>query len=138
MKPRRLFAMLLLAGGLLGCQKTNIGPSPGLADPYPAPLNDPQVSVHDEDLRTWLGFQPAVIIQDGERPMEVQVPVRNLSDQRYLVQYRIVFYDKRDGRLEPAMDWRRETLGPKQVVRLKGRALGPHAVNYRLEVKWAR
>ena len=70
--------------------------------------------------------------------MTVQVPVRNLADRQYLVDYRIVFFDEHDLQLEPAMGWRMVALQPKQTARLTANALSADAVNYRLEVKWAR
>jgi uncharacterized protein YcfL len=121
----------------VGCAADR-SPSPGMGDPYPAPMHDPQISVLSPDLRPWLGFQPAVVIDDGERPMSVEVPVRNLSERQYLIDYRILFYDANGSEISPVMGWEMAVLEPKQVVRLKRRALDLDAVAYRLEVRWAR
>ncbi len=51
-----LIIILLLA---FGCESPNRAPAGGYGDPYPAPLNDPQISVLSADLRPWLGFHPA-------------------------------------------------------------------------------
>jgi uncharacterized protein YcfL len=75
---------------------------------------------------------------DPDRPMQVEVPVRNTAEEQYLIDYRFLFYD-RDGReMEPTMGWRMQPLLPKQVVRLKAGALSGEAVDYRLEIKWSR
>ena len=128
---------LLLAGLLLvGCQKT-IAPSAGLGDPYPAPMNDPQITVLSVELRPWLRFHPARISSEPARPMQVEVPVRNITETEYLIDYRVLFFDANDLELD-ATDWRMVALRPKQIARLKANSLSPDAVNYRIEVKWAR
>jgi uncharacterized protein YcfL len=136
---RALAALLFASLLILGCeQPVNTAPSPGLGDAYPAPLNDPQISVLAPDLQQWLAFHPATVVDDGEQPMQVQVPVRNLSTHKYLIDYRILFYDANGIELEPAMGWKMEALLPKETVRLSGKALSTDAMSYRLEVKWAR
>ncbi len=125
-----------LAGG--GCATTDIAPGAGLGDPYPAPYNDPQITVLSPELRGWLRFHPAVVIREAKHPMDVQIPVRNIADRQYLVDYRILFYDGNGMELEPVMGWQMVAFEPKQVVRLKANALDVEAESYRIEVKWAR
>ena len=129
---------LLVAGLLLvGCQKTG-APSAGLGDPYPAPMNDPQISMLSPELQPWLRFHPARISNELDHPMEVEVPVRNITTNEYLIDYRVLFFDSNDLELEPTMGWRMVALRPKQTARLKANSLSANAVTYRLEVKWAR
>lgn len=137
---RFTFLALLMALGFVaaGCQTVDTSPSPGLGDPYPAPLNDPQIAVLSPDLRPWLGFHPAIVIDDDERPMAVEVPVRNLTDRQYLIDYRILFYGADGAEQTPVMGWRMAALEPKQTQRLKGKALSTDAVGYKIEVRWAR
>jgi uncharacterized protein YcfL len=135
---RPYLALLTLLGLLLtGCQADQ-SPGTGYADPYPPPLNDPQITVLDPELRQVLGFQPAVVVDDGERPMHVQVPVRNLTERQYLIDYRILFHDANGVQIEPVMGWKFVSLQPKQVQRLDAKALDRQAQSYRLEVKWAK
>jgi uncharacterized protein YcfL len=121
-----------------GCEPPDISPAPGLGDPYPAPINDPQITVHDEELRMFLGFQPAIVVNDGERPLLVEVPVRNLADSPRLIDYRFIFFDATGLELQPVMGWHFQPMQPKQNVRLRARAPHLSAINYKLEVKWAR
>jgi hypothetical protein len=130
--------IIIMGAALAGCQQPDISPSPGMGDPYPAPINDPQISILSPELRPWLGFHPAIVVDDPPQPLQVEVPVRNLTNNTYLIDYRILFYDAAGRELEPVMGWAMEPLRPKQTVRLKGGALSTEAVNYRLEVKWAR
>ncbi len=133
-----LFANVLAVLFVLGCEAPDIAPVAGLGDPYLPPFNNPQISLLSPELQPWLGFHPAIIIDDGKRPMQVQVPVRNLTDRQYLIDYRILFYDADEMELAPAMGWTMAALRPKQIVRLKAKALTTDAASYRLEVKWAR
>ena len=128
-----LYAIIML----VACQTTDIAPSAGLGDPYPPPLDDPQYSVLSPELQPWIRFHPARIQDDGEHPLQVEVPVRNLADRQYLIDYRILFYDDNDLELEPVMGWRLTALEPKQIARLKAGALSMDAVSYRLQIKWA-
>jgi uncharacterized protein YcfL len=137
MKRPHLVLLVLLGLLLAGCQADQ-SPGTGYADPFPAPMNDPQISVLDPELREVLGFQPAIIVDDGERPMHVQVPVRNLTERQYLIDYRILFYDVNGVEIEPVMGWAFVSLQPKQVQRLNAKALDTRAESYRLEVKWAK
>jgi uncharacterized protein YcfL len=129
-----VIAMVAFAGGC----KTNTAPSPGMGDPYPAPMNDPQISVLSPELQRWLVFQPAIITKDGQRPMTVEVPVRNTTYNQYLIEYRILFYDRHGRELSPVMGWEFASLDPKQVVRLKRSAMTTEAETYRMEVRWSR
>ena len=135
-----LLACLVLITVLpAGCdQPADISPGAGMGDPYPAPLNDPQISILAPDLRQWLAFHPATVVSDGDRPMHVQVPVRNLAEKKYLVDYRFIFYDANGMQMDPIMGWSMVALRPKQTQYLTARALSTDAESYRLEVKWAR
>ncbi len=122
---------------IVGCQSQPGAPSSGLGDPWPAPVNDPQITVLSPDLQQWLRFHPARIDLDPGRPMQVEVPVRNLANRQYLVSYRITFYDDGDIEVTPTMGWRVKAIDARQTARLSAGAMSAEAVNYRLEVKWA-
>jgi len=121
-----------------GCQSTSKAPSPGMGDPYPAPLNDPQISVLSEELRPWLGFHPAIVLHEPGEVMFVEVPMRNLASRQYLLEYRILFYEERGMELKPIMDWKMISVDPKQTVRLTANSMDSSAENYRLEIRWSR
>jgi hypothetical protein len=123
---------------LAGCSPPDTSPGAGRGDAYPAPMNDPQISVLDPELREWIVFQTANITREDERPLYVQVPARNLTERQYLIEYRYLFFDENDKQLTPTMGWKFASLDPKQVVRLDGSALSNEARDYRLEVRWSR
>ena len=131
-----LFVTALLAAAA-GCQ-TDISPSPGMGDPVPAPVNDPVITILAPELRPWLGFHPAIVVNDGERPMTVETPMRNMTYKRYFLDYRYLFYNAAGQELTPAMGWQFINLESKQLVRLKGKALSTEATSYRLEIKWGK
>jgi uncharacterized protein YcfL len=132
-----LATILVLSLSLCGC-KSDTAPSPGMGDYYPAPMNDPQISIVSPDLRKHLGFQPAIIEHDGQRPMSVEIPMRNLTYQAYQLEYRMIFLNESGREQTPIMGWQHLPLDPKQVARLKGSAMGTDAVSYRVEVRWSR
>lgn len=135
-----LFSLLIVAVSAgLGCESSPDGPAGGRGDTYPAPLNDPQISVLSPDLLDWIAFQPAVVIDDGASPLTVQVPMRNLTSNRYLLEYRFLFYDENGLELPPTMSWRGPVnLLPRQVMRLRANAQTMDARTYRLEVRWSQ
>lgn len=132
-----LFASLIAATGLTAC-KTDTSPSPGVGDPYPPPGNDPQISILSPELRPWLGWQPAIIDKNGPQPMSVEVPVRNSTANAYNIDYRVLFFNDKGQEVPPTMGWTFQRMEPKQIVRLKGKALSTDAVDYKVEVKWAK
>lgn len=134
-----LFA-LLTTGALatLGaCQKT-LDPSPnaGLLDPVPAPANNPQVSLGSPELAQLLGFEPG-ISERRNGLLHVAVPMRNLTNNRYTLDYRFVFYDENGMELTPQMGYQEIILDPKEQRRPATNAPDGRAVAYRLHVKWA-
>ena len=131
-----LLAVTLLPMAMLGGCAADKSPGAGQGDPWIAPYNDPQITVLTPELRSWLGFQPAVVVR--EPTLTVQVPMRNMSERTYLLAYRILFYDQDGMELDPKMGWKMVPLSPKQNVRLRANALDERAVNYRFEVKWSR
>jgi len=98
----------------------------------------PQITVLAPELQQWLRFHPARIDRDPDRPMQVEVPVRNISDRQYLIDYRILFFDGDDMAVTPTMGWRFMAIEANQTARLTAGAMSPDAANYRLEIKWAR
>ena len=137
MRTSTILAPVLALATMFGCQSHQGAPSAGLGDPWPAPVNDPQITVLSPELQQWLRFHPARIDLEPGRPMQVEVPVRNLAAKQYLVNYRLTFYDANDMELTPTMGWRLAAIDAKQTARLAAGAMSDEAVNYRLEVKWA-
>ena len=110
-------AVALMTASILALSacETSTAPRPGLADPYPAPMNSPEITVVDPDLHQWLAFHPATRIRTGGRPLQVEVPTRNLADNAYLIEYRYLFYDENGLQEEPVMGWKGERIDPKQI-----------------------
>jgi hypothetical protein len=123
-----------------GCQEPEYdpAPNPGLADPVPPPYNSPDITVIDGDLQQWLGFHPAVVVRSENRPMSVEVPVRNTADDQYIIQYRFTFFDEDGSVLDPVMQWDRAVLEPMAMQQLRANALDERAESWKLQVRWAR
>ena len=132
---------LVLVCGPSACTSPDTSPGAGRGDPYPAPMNDPQITVLDPELREWIAFQPGTIRHEGgvnDRVTDVQIPVRNLTERVYKIEYRYLWFDANGRQIEPLMGWTDARLDPKQVVRLVGNASLVDARDYRLEVRWMR
>src|SRR5262245_37623037 len=96
--------LLFTLNALTAC-KTDTAPSPGVGDPYPAPGNDPQISILSPELRPWLGWQPAIVDKGGPQPMSVEVPVRNSTYNAYNIDYRVLFFNNKGQEVPPTMGW---------------------------------
>lgn len=129
---------LLACVSLASCQAPDTAPSGGLGDEYPAPLNDPTISVLSPELREWIRFQRPIIVHEEGQPYSVEVPARNVTYNAYNIEYRILFFDKNDKQLGPEMSWKFVAMNPKEVVRLTGNELGREAQSYRLQIRWSR
>ncbi|MEM7227589.1 MAG: YcfL family protein [Planctomycetota bacterium] len=139
MKQYAMGLVLVTMVASVGCQQpTYTGPSPGLGDPYPAPQNDPQITVLNRELQPWLAFQPARVLRTETETMAVNVPMRNATDEYYQLDYRFIFLDANGLELTPVMGWRHMPVQPRQMVRFDAKSLTADAVDYRLEVKWAK
>lgn len=137
--PAIRITILAVALALVACQQPiNTAPSAGLGDPYPAPINDPQITLLAPELQPWLGFQPARVSRTETGTMAVEVPMRNLTAEQYQLDYRFVFYDENDMELTPIMGWTHKPVYPKETVRFAGKSLTSDAWNYRLQIKWAK
>ncbi|MEZ6210047.1 MAG: YcfL family protein [Phycisphaerales bacterium] len=64
-------------------------------------------------------------------------PRGSLGDERYLLDYRFVFYDDRGMEVEPVMGWRMFSLEPREQRRVEAQALDARARDWRLQIKWA-
>jgi len=136
---KRVLSSVIACGclALAACQPYT-GPTPGLGDPVPAPINDPQIVILEPELQEWLGFQPAQVTYAETGTMRVEVPMRNLAFETYQLDYRFIFMDENDTTIEPTMGWTHKPVYGKQTVRFIGRSLSPEAASYRLEIKWAK
>ena len=139
MNLKPLLAALLasaLAAGLVGCAKSNPNPNAGLLDPVPAPGNNPQVSLGSPELQQLLGFESA-ITERRSGLLHVAVPMRNLTNNRYTLDYRFIFYDENGVEVGPEMGYQEIILDPKEQRRPATHAPDGRAVAFRMHVKWA-
>lgn len=139
MTRKTILTVLLAAAALsLGaCQKpNNPAPNAGLLDPVPAPANNPQVSLGSPELTQLLGFEPG-IVERRNGLLHVAVPMRNLTNNRYTLDYRFFFYDEDGIEVGPQMGYQEIILDPKEQRRPATNAPDGSAVTYRMHVKWA-
>jgi len=140
-RAMRAFCLIGVASLCLqmpACQAPDTAPSAGLGDEYPAPLNDPTISVLSPELREWIRFQRPIVIHEEGKPFAVEIPARNVTYNPYNIEYRVLFFDKNDRQISPEMGWAFVHMDPKEVVRLRANELGSVAQSYRLQIRWSR
>lgn len=134
----------LIASSLLACAALAIpactvdrdtSPYAGQPDPDRPNVN-PRIITSTPDLMVALGFDEPIVVSDSGN-LRVAVPTRSLGDERYLLDYRFVFYDDRGMEVEPVMGWRMFSLEPREQRRVEAQALDARARDWRLQIKWA-
>jgi len=125
---------LALAVGFLlaGCAKP-----PGQAVPDPVSEAEyPQISALgwlDEEVA--YGKPNIRYSQNGNQPLEVNVPARLLLSNRREVQYRFIFFAADGRQLKPQMDWRYKEMPGRAQVFFDGTATSTEAKDWRLEIR---
>jgi len=138
MNHRSLFASVLLACAAMAlpaCATRDTAPYAGQPDPNRPNVN-PRIITSTPDLTVALGFDEPIVVYDSGN-LRVAVPTRSLGDERYLLDYRFVFYDERGIEVEPVMGWRFISLEPREQRRIEAQAIDARANDWRLQIKWA-
>lgn len=130
--------LALLVAPLLalpGCQ-SNPAPYAGKPDPIPAPYNNPHIVLSQGGLINSLGFDSPIVTRQNDL-LTVGVPTRSLGNERYLIDYRFVWYDEQGYEVAPAMGWKEAVLEPKGQKVLQANAMDRRATDWKMEVRWA-
>ncbi len=122
---------------LIGCQTSEHPyPNAGRPDPVMAPGNNPRISVIQPELMELLGFDAPIITRESSM-LRVAVPVRNLTNTRYTLDYKFTFYDEHGREVTPAFGYQEMILGAKEQRRPEASALDTSAADWRFQIKWA-
>ena len=78
---------------------------------------------------------PIVTSSTPDRPMNVVVPVRSVTDKKLTLHYQFIFMDDRGRPLRPMGGWQYITVEPKLQIFMEGSALNTAATDYRLEIR---
>ncbi|MFA9476825.1 DUF1425 domain-containing protein [Phycisphaerales bacterium AB-hyl4] len=126
---------LTIAMLFVGCARTQ--PWGSVQDPVPQGQH-PHIVLHDDIHNRVSHGQPTVTPSDGQTPMRVTVPLRLLDNRDHAIQYRFIFFDERNQQVRPEMSWRYKVLPPRAQTEVDAAALNPDAVDWRLEIRFAR
>lgn len=133
----RVFTLsALTALALTGCAKKDVSPYVGQQDPVASPNNNPRIVTSSGDLMQSLGFDQPIVLRRDDL-LTVSVPTRNLSSERYLLDYRFVWYDKDGMELRPAMGWREVVIEPRDQKRIAANAIDSRATDWKIQLRWA-
>ena len=127
---------LALLAALPACQSKSTAPHTGQPDPVAAPANNPNIELMSGDLQRSLGFD-SPIVADDDGLLTVTVPVRNLSDNRYQLDYKFIWYGAQGREAKPLMGWKEISLGPREQRQMTANALDTGAKRWKLQVQWA-
>ena len=123
---------LVLALIIAACDTVQAPPSPRgdpLSGAYPTNVAIDGLS---DDL---VVDTPIVTPSTPDRPMNVVVPVRSVTDKKLALQYQFIFMDDRGRPLRPMGGWQYITVEPKLQIFMEGSALNTAAKDYRLEIR---
>lgn len=126
--PTALVVMLAMAG----CDTIQAPPSPR-GDPLEGnyPTNVAIEGLSDELVVE----RPIVTPSTANVPMSVVVPVRSVTDDKLILQYRFIFLDARGRPLSQPPSWRYITVEPKLRIFMEGSALSTTAADYNIEIR---
>lgn len=132
---KRLIALSAVLA-VLGCQSPSTAPYAARPDPEQPPYSNPRVQLISGDLVRSLGTEKPIVTRDDDLLM-VTVPLRNLSDNNYYLDYKYVFYDSKGREVRPAMGWKEIVLPPRTRRDFTANALDEKAVDWKLMIRWA-
>jgi len=134
---RPLALLVLAAFAVSGCNnQRDTDPFVGQQDPVASPANNPRIVTSSSDLMRSLGFDQPIVVRRDDL-LTVSVPTRNLSNERYVLDYRFVWYDNDGMELRPAMGWREVVIEPRDQKRIAANAIDSRAVEWKVQLRWA-
>lgn len=131
-------ALVALTLGLAGCRQTGPNtverdPDVGFDNPYPRVTY--QMGLTESEI---VYDRPSVRRAEGNRPLEVTVPLRSLKDEQIAIQYQFVFYDEQGQLVRPAADWRRAVVPGRSVLYVTSNATSLAGDDWRLLLRKSR
>jgi hypothetical protein len=134
-KKLTLIFVLILVGA--GC--SSVPPyTEGKAERYPPP--QVQLTGPDkEDLQDETAFDRPIQKRDESDLLHVTIPIRGTHDKVLHVQYRVTFLDSSGAALPGyPTGWFRKTLEPGGWTPVKFNSTSPRAVEWQMELRYAR
>lgn len=130
------YAAWMIVGLLLiaGCQEHINAPIQMRQDPYP----EDQIMIAQEDLRAATSGERPILSRDAQSGiLYVTVPIRNTTNKQLFVDYRFTFFDA-NGQETFKTGWMNKVLAPNVPDRITGNSTSPRAVDFRMDLRWAR
>jgi len=122
------------ASAVMSACQTQGGPGGGHTGAVAVP--DSRIFISHTDLAQNLVFDPPIEVRkDGL--LTVAVPTQSLGRDRYILDYRYVWFDSDGIEVRPAMSWKEIVLEPGGKRQLSANALDSRAQSWKLEIRWA-
>jgi uncharacterized protein YcfL len=132
--PAALLAVVIGGAALLvGCQAS--GPIAGRQDQAPA---EPNVTFASKSLAKATELKAARVARTEGGLLSVTQPIRAETDDALEIEYRFVWRDAQGRVVPPQMTWRHKRLESYVLEFLEGNAVSDNAVDWLLELRWAK
>jgi uncharacterized protein YcfL len=126
--------VLVLVGAamLAGCSKGPIGGRADSAGVYP------NVSISSLSLADKVRLNPANVSETEVGLARLTQPIRAAADAGLAIEYRVIWFDRQGRPIEPMMTWRFKRLEPRVREFIEAEASSREAVDYEVQLRWAR
>ena len=127
------FLLIPFALLLIGCDNIVLPTVEGRNDPYDAK----QVHFSNEELRRDTAVGRPTVTRDQSGLMFVTVPIRDATDVRLYVDYRVTFFDQNRQEISKTT-WFTKILEPRTPDQVTVNSTSPNAVDFQVDFRYAK
>ena len=127
------YALVLIPLFLIGCDNIVLPPVEGRADPYDAK----QVHFQSEELRRDTAIGTPTATRDQAGLLFVTVPIRDATDVRLYLDYRVTWYDE-NRQVINQTSWFTKTLEARTPDQISVNSTSPKATDFQVDFRYAK
>ena len=127
------YALVLISLFVMGCDNIVLPPVEGRHDPYEAK----QVHFQNDELRRDTAIGPPTATRDQAGLLYVTVPIRNATDIRLYVDYRVTFFDD-NRQVINTTAWFSKTLEARTPDQISVNSTTPKAADFQVDFRYSR
>jgi hypothetical protein len=127
------FLLISVALALVGCDNIVLPTVQGRNDPYDAK----QVHFASEELRRDTALGRPTLTRDKSGLLFVTIPIRDATDVRLYVDYRVTFFDETRQEISKT-SWFTKTLESRTPDQITVNSTSPNAADFQVDFRYAR
>jgi uncharacterized protein YcfL len=127
------YALVLISLFVMGCDNIVLPPVEGRNDPYQAT----QVHFQNDELRRDTAVSQPVATRDQSGLLFVTVPIRNATDIRLYVDYRVTWFDE-NRQVISETSWFSKTLEARTPDQVSVNSTSPKAANFQVDFRYSK